>query len=512
MDFSRIKQIWAGLDTRSQLTLVGGIAGVLVTFYLLYGFATKPSYTTLATGLQPAQTGQAEQTLAAAGIAYRVGTGGTELDVPAGQVSQARIALAAKGVLTSGQNSFQSFNSSSLGTTDFQQQVQYQQALQQQIAQTVEQIQGVNSATVELVIPQDSLFSDSQSKATAAVLVNGGSSVSTSAIAGIAHLVSSSVKGLDPNDVSITDETGALLWPTSTSGGGGTSADSKLRAQSLYASQLSAEVNALLDSTLGPNKALARVQTDLNVDQTTLDKVTYAKKGVPLTQQTQTESLKSQGGAGAALPAGATANTGTIGSYAGSSGGSGASNYKNTTSSTTFGIDKTIEHSVVAPGSVNKLDVALLVDSSVPAAQVASLKKSVASLVGLTPGRGDTMAVTRLAFAKTSSAPKAAGGPLAALGNPLSLAKDVLLGVAALVFLFLMRRTLSRREKEASVPEPTWLRELESGFSLSELEGTQTMALPPAVDRHDPVHEQIEEIANNSPEVIASQVSQWMKE
>src|SRR5437762_5738907 len=106
MDFSRIKQIWAGLDTRSQLTLVGGIAGVLVTFYLLYGFATKPSYTTLATGLQPAQTGQAEQTLAAAGIAYRVGTGGTELDVPAGQVSQARIALAAKGVLTSGQNSF----------------------------------------------------------------------------------------------------------------------------------------------------------------------------------------------------------------------------------------------------------------------------------------------------------------------------------------------------------------------------------------------------------------------
>ena len=89
----------------------------------------------------------------------------------------------------------------------------------------------------------------------------------------------------------------------------------------------------------------------------------------------------------------------------------------------------------------------------------------------------------------------------------------MLLGLAALVFLFVMRRALSRREKEASVPEPTWLRELESGFSLSELEGTQAMALPAAVaDRRDPVHEQLEEIANNSPEVIASQVSQWMKE
>jgi flagellar M-ring protein FliF len=510
MDFSRIKQIWSGLDTRSQLTLVGGIVGVLVTFYLLYGYATKQSYTTLATGLQPAQTGQAEQTLASAGIAYRVGTGGTELDVPASQVSQARIALASKGVLNSGQNSFQAFNSSSFGTTDFQQQVQYQQALQQQIAQTVEQIQGVNSATVELVIPQDSLFATSQTKATAAVLVNGGSSLSASTIAGIAHLVSSSVKGLDTNDVSITDETGALLWPTA-GADGGASPDAKLRAQSLYASQLSAEVNALLDSTLGPNKALARVQADLNVDQTTRDQVTYAKKGVPLTAQTQSESLKSQGG-GAALPAGTTSNTGTIGSYASGSGANGSSNYKNTTSSTTYGIDKTIEHSVIAPGSVNKLDVALLVDSSVPAAQVASLQKSVASLVGLTPGRGDTMAVTRLTFAKTAT-PKAAAGPLSMLGNPISLMKDVVIGIAALVFLFLMRRALSRREKEDAVPEPTWLRELESGFSLSELEGSKTIALPAApIDRRDPIHEQIEEIAHNSPEVIASQVSQWMKE
>ena len=381
MDFSRVKQIWAGLDTRSQLTLVGGIVGVLVTFYFLYGYATKQSYTTLATGLQPAQTGQSESALASAGIAYRVGSGGTELDVPSSQMSQARIALAGKGILGSSTNSFQAFNSSSLGTTDFQQQVQYQQALQQQIAQTIEQIQGVNSATVELVIPQDSLFADSQSKATAAVLVNGGSSLDSSTIAGMAHLVASSVKGLDPNDVSITDETGALLWPNSTSGTGGSTADAKLRADSLYASQLSAEVNALLNSTLGANKAFARVQADLNVDQTTLDKVTYAKKGVPLTQQTQNEQLQSAGG-GAALPAGTTTNTNSIGSYAGGS-GTGTSKYKNTTSTTTFGVDKTIEHSIVAPGTVNKLDVALLVDSSVPAAQVASLQKSVASLVGL---------------------------------------------------------------------------------------------------------------------------------
>ena len=110
-------------------------------------------------------------------------------------------------------------------------------------------------------------------------------------------------------------------------------------------------MNALLTATLGPNKALAQVNADLNVDQTTLDKVTYAKKGTPLTEQTQTETLKSKGG-GAAVPAGASTNTTTTGAnYAATTGANGNSNYNNKTSTTTYGVDKTIQHSVVAPGS-----------------------------------------------------------------------------------------------------------------------------------------------------------------
>jgi flagellar M-ring protein FliF len=512
MSLARLREGWSSLETRSQVTLVGAVLGVLVTFYFIYSFAGKQSYSTLASSLDPAQTGQAEKALASAGVAYRVAAGGTELDVPSGQLSQARIALATKGVLNDGQNSFQAFDKSSLGTTDFQQQVQYQQALQNEIGQTIEQIQGVNSATVTLVLPQDSLFADQQSKASAAVLVNGGGNLDASTIRGIAHLVSSSVKGLDAQSVTITDDTGALLWPTGDNGG--VSAASKLQADNLYASQLSAQVNALLASTLGPNKALARVHADLNVDQTTLDKVTYAKKGVPLTQQTQTESLNSKGGA-AQLPAGAATNT-TTGSYAATTaGGNGQSQYRNKTDNTTYGIDKTIERSVVAPGTVNRIDVALMVDSTVPAAQVASIQKSVSSLVGLTPARGDTIAVSRLAFAKQPTATTAKSGPLTMLGNPLGLAKDVLVAIAALVFLFGMRRALRRREGERSVAEPTWLRELERGVTVAELEaGTPLAGLPsPAeIERRNAVREQVEEIATNSPEALASQVAAWMKE
>jgi flagellar M-ring protein FliF len=513
VNIARLREGWSSLETRSQITLVGAVLGVLITLYFLYSYAGKTSYSTLATGLDPAQTANWEKTLSSAGIAYKVATGGTEIDVPSSKVSDARIALASKGVLDSGDSAFQSFDKSSLGTTDFQQQVQYQQALQTEIASTIEQIQGVNNATVALVLPQDTLFADEQSKASASVLVNGGGGLDASTVAGIAHLVSSAVKGLDPQNVTITDETGALLWPSGPAGGGSGNATSKLQADNLYASQLTSQVNALLASTLGPNKALAQVHADLDVDQTTLDKVTYAKKGVPLSTQTQSETLNSKGG-GAQVPAGTTSNT-TTPTYAGTTNGAnGSSNYKNSTATTTYGIDKTIQHSVVAPGTVNKLDVALMVDNSVPAAQVASLQKSVASLVGLDTKRGDTMAVTRLAFASTTTAATAKkSGPLGSV-DVASVAKDGAIGFAALIFLLMMRRALKRREGEASVPTPTWLRELESGITVAQLEAGQPVAQLPAavVERRNAVREQVEEIANNSPEAIAAQVAQWMKE
>ncbi|HVW90155.1 MAG TPA: flagellar basal-body MS-ring/collar protein FliF [Gaiellaceae bacterium] len=514
MDLARLREGWSSLETRSQITLVGAVLGVLLTFYFIYSYAGTQSYTAVASNLDPAQTGNAEKALASAGVGYKVAAGGTELDVPAGQLSEARIALASKGVLgSSPSSSFSAFSKSSLGTTDFQQQVQYQQALQDEIAQTIEQIQGVNSASVTLVLPQDTLFADQQSPASAAVLVNGGGNLDSGTIAGIARLVSSSVKGLDSKNVTITSDTGQLLWPTDDSGGG-VSASAKLRADNLYASQLAAQVNAMLAATLGPNKALAQVNADLDVDQTTLAKVTYAKKGTPLTEETQTETLKSKGG-GAAVPAGATTNTTTTGAaYAATTGTNGNSNYNNKTATTTYGVDKTIQHSVVAPGTVNKINVALMIDSSVPAAQVASVQKSVESLVGYTQSRGDSIAVTRLAFAKQSAAAAAKSSPLSALGNPLSIAKDALGVIGALIFLFLMRRALKRREGDASVPSPTWLRELESSVTVAELEaGVGVPQLPPGVaERRNAVHAQVEEIAENQPEAIASQVAAWMKE
>jgi flagellar M-ring protein FliF len=513
MNLTTLRETWNGIETRSQLTLVASLLGVVAMAVVLYMFASRPSYSTLASNLDPAETAKAENALGAAGIAYRTESGGTQISVVAGKEAAARVALAEKGVLNGSHVGFELFDKTSLGATDFQQTVNYQRALEGEIASTIEQIQGVSSATVQLVLPDATLFADEQSKATAGVLVDGGSSLDEATVRGIAHLTAASVKNLDAQHVTITDETGALLWPTST-GGTGLTAQGKLQADALYAAQLTSQINALLTATLGPGKAIARVHADLNVDQTTVDKVTYAKKGVPLTQETGVESLKSKGGAAAAVPSGT--NTNTTPSYAaGSTGQNSQSQYSHKTGTTTYGVDKTVQRSVVAPGKINKIDLALVVDKSVPAAQVASLRKSVAGMAGITAARGDTFAVSRVAFAKPPVAAAAPGPIDDIMSNPLGMVRNALIGLGSIVFLFLMHRTIRRRESDPSVPEPTWLREIErGGLTVAELQaGGDRVALPTGdAARRDSARDQVEEIVRNQPKAVAGQVAAWMKE
>ena len=509
----KLKDIWRTLGPRGQLGVAASALLVIITLFFLFQMAGKASYTTLTSGLQASESAQIAKALDGAGIKYQLKSGGTEIDVLSGTESKARLALASKNLPNGGHVGFELFDKKSLGQTDFQQQVQYQRALEGEIARTIEQIQGVTAADVQLVIPNDALFLADQTKATASVLVRGGSNLDASTIAGIAHLVSSAVKGLNSDSVTLTDETGTMLWPRSGSGAGGVSATAKLEAQQRYASQLSSQINAMLISTLGVNKAQVRIHADLNADESTLDKVTYAKTGTPLTTKTDLETLKAAGTA--TTPVSGTAAN--LPSYATGSGANGNSNYNHKIESTDFGVDKTVSHTVVAPGSVNKLDVALMVDASVPADQVASLQKSVAAMAGVTPARGDTLAVTTLTFAAPpkAAAPASSGLPIPPAMLGLLKWVGVLLGSA--IFLFLLRKNLKRREGEGVAIEPTWLREIERSVPVGALESgggvnPLEIAVDPAGERRQQMKSEVQEIVRNNPEQIALQISQWMRE
>ena len=297
-----MRQLTSRLTPRGWAILGGSALAAVLVIYLFMSMVSKPTYSTLATGLEPAQTGKMTSTLDTQGISYELQNNGTALAVQSNETARARVALAGAGLLNNTQPGFKLFEKTSLGESQFDQQVTYQRALQGQLEQTIDNIQGVSGAQVELVMPsaQNQLFGENQNASSAAVLLGGTGDMSATSVHGIAQLVASSVPGLQIGKVTITNGSGQLLWP-SQNGEGVNSTTGKQAAEERYDDDLEANLDAMLAQTLGAGKAEVQVNATLNTNQTTQESLTYGKSGVPLQQSKNLETLAGNGsGAGGA--------------------------------------------------------------------------------------------------------------------------------------------------------------------------------------------------------------------
>jgi flagellar M-ring protein FliF len=510
-----IAQLASRLTARGWLIGGGAVAvGILFIYFFLH-LVSQPSYSTLASGLDPSQTGKMTSTLSADGINYQLQNNGTALAVQSNQTSQARVALAGADELgNSGSEGFKLFEKSKLGESNFQQQVTYQRALQGQLEETINSVEGVSGAQVELVLPssQSQIFGENQEVSSAAVLLSGTSSLDPSSVRGIAQLVSSSVPGLQLSKVTITNSTGQLLWPASGGGGAGGQGTSVQEAEQRYDNSMEASLDAMLAQTVGVGKAQVLVYANMNVDQTTKESLEYGKAGVPLQQ---TKSLETLSGTGS----GAGGTTGTANVTTGTGASSGKSNYKKESTSSSLGVSKVVTHSTVAPGAIESQHVSVLLDHSVPAASLPAIKEAITNAAGIQAKRGDTISIGQVAFPKATAT-------TAAAASPLGDAKYAVIGLAAIIFLFLTTRSLRKREKEA-IEEPVWLRELDAPMRLSELEreiskrpnemmaGVGPNGSAPAngaAPAGSDIRRQVEQLADSDPDRVAQQLRTWMQE
>src|ERR1700689_4355791 len=457
-------QLLSRLTPRAWLIAGGGLIGAIVFMYLFLHTISSPNYTTVVSGVNPSQTGKMTSTLSQQGINYELQNGGTALAVQSNQTAKARVALAGANLLGNAQPNLELFEKAKLGESNFQQQVTYQRAMQGQLAEAIDSVQGVSGAQVELVLPsaQNQIFGENQNTSSAAVLLSGTSTLPQGSVRGIAQLVASSVPGLQLTKVTITDASGELLWPQP--GGAANGSGSSLQeAEQRYDQGMEASLDAMLAQTLGPGKAQVLVYANMNVNQISKESLEYAKAGVPLTQSKDIETLA---GTGTAAAAGAANLAGTTGA------GGGKSNFKHETTSSSLGVSKTVTHSTIAPGTVESQHVSVLLDKSVPAAALPAIREAITNAAGIQTKRGDTISIGQVAFAKTTTA--------AAASSPLGYAKYVLLGLGSILFLFFTTRSLRKREKE-TIDEPVWLRELEAPMRLSELERETSPRPAPAL-------------------------------
>jgi flagellar M-ring protein FliF len=491
-----IQNLIRNTTPRGRIVMAASALGVVVLAFFLMKIASAPTYEQVVSGADPAETPKITEALDKAGVKYEVRNNGTAIAVEKSQTGDAKVALASAGLPGHAQPGFELMEKQKLGASDFQQKVTYQRALEGEIARTVEGVDGVNAAQVNLVLADDQLFQDEQQPARASVLITtDGNGIDPGSVRGVASLVTSSVKGLKSENVSITDQTGTLLWPKQGAGDG--SVMSKQQAEQRYAQAQEAKLNAMLIQTLGPGKGQVQVSADVNADQTTRDKLTYDKKGTPIETTTEKEQLKGSGSGGG----GAAGTAGNIPQYANGGSGGGNSDYNHQTENSKQAVGKTVERTKVASGAVNKQNVAIVLDKSVPPADVKALQSTLSTAAGIDPTRGDTITVSQVAFAKPA-APKKPGPTQNAMG----LAKWIFLGLAMALFLFFVTRHLRRGESDQL--EPVWLREIETPTTLADLEGERT---PPAIESpSNPVREQVEEIVEQHPERVAQQVRAWL--
>src|SRR6201989_2806437 len=187
------RSLLANTTTKGKVVMAASALAVLAVMLVMFKIASAPSYTTMLTGLDPAETGKITAALDSSGVSYQIENNGTGLAVVKGQVAQARIALAEKGLPGKGQPGFELFDKQKLGASDFQQKVTYQRALEGQIASTIGQIQGVSGAQVSLALPEAQFFPEDQTPAPPPLLPGAwATSLDPSAVRGIASLVSSS--------------------------------------------------------------------------------------------------------------------------------------------------------------------------------------------------------------------------------------------------------------------------------------------------------------------------------
>lgn len=492
------------------LTLV---AGAVVLTRAGSGTAMSAVYT----DLEPRDAAAVTDELLSRGVDYDLADGGRTVLVPADEVYDLRIALSGEGLPNSSEG-YSLLDNQGLTTSEFRQRIDYQRALEGELAKTLRAIDGIEAATVHLALPEESLFVDEPTQPTASVLVRTSdpAAVSGEQVAAMVHLVAASIKGMRPEDVTIADASGAVLTTGGVSGvsaGGG----GRQNATTEFEQQMTASLRSMIARVTGADNVAVTVTADLDLTerQATSERFdTSDEDGVVTAERTMTESYTGTGGAAA----GATGVLGPDGATVQAPAAGGEGTFSSDDAERSFAVNRTVEQTVEAPGDVERLNVAVLVDAaSVTEEQRAVIAEMVATAAGIDMERGDQVVVSRLDFdssageAAAAAATEAAAAASAEARN--SLIRTIVIAVVALIAILLAYRSARRARREVSTPiDIGAIRAAPIAGATAVLPTTPSPA--PALDRvtvaSQSALEELSAMADRRPEEVAQILQTWL--
>jgi flagellar M-ring protein FliF len=262
----QVKLLLKNLTFGKKVTLLCLAAGTIIGFVFLITWSGEPDYQLLYSNLASEDAGAILDKLKEQKIPYQISSDGGSILIPRERVYETRLELAGEGLPKGGSVGFEIFDNTKLGMTDFVQNVNYQRACQGELSRTINGLAEVESSRVHIVMPPKSLFIEEEEPATASVVVKlrPGRVLKDDQVQGIVHLVSSSVSGLSPENVTIVDNSGRMLAGLKSTSVTGQVSSDQLAFQQKMEKNLEERIRTMLEAALGHGKAAVRVSCALD--------------------------------------------------------------------------------------------------------------------------------------------------------------------------------------------------------------------------------------------------------
>jgi flagellar M-ring protein FliF len=477
-----------GQFTIAQRTVaVIGIAVLALGIAALGMWAAKPSYTPLFSGLSATDASSIVDQLTTDGVPYELTNGGATIMVPQDNVYDERLKAAAAGLPTSSTGGYALLDTMGVTSSEFQQSVTYKRALEGELASTIQAMKGIQTASVRLAIPEETVFVSEKTNPTASVFVEtkNGTTLGVDQVQAIVHLTSASIQGMEASDVAVIDAEGSVLSAVGVGATG--SADQQA---SDYEGRVQQAVQTMLDKVIGPGNASVVVAADMSYEsaQRTEESFTTPEDAPALNEAVKTETYSGTGGGAAgvlgpdniAVPAGAA--------------GDGTFSSEDTTRNNA--VNKVTESRTIPAGAITRqtVSVALNADAA-DDLSVQDVTNLVSAAAGINTRRGDDVTVELVNFngagAKAAAKALAEAEKAAADERTAGIVQTAILAAGTVLIFIAGLIVYARRSR----------RQTREAIELGELSQTHP-ALEPAADPFSFEAPTVPLIVTPAPEVI----------